>query len=306
MRKYITEFNWYSAPGMLHNWKQLFVQTSIVCLLFVPTLTAADTHGFALRDRLANGSEGPEMVSIRADCYQMGSPESEKGRVSNERRHEVCVNAFAFGRHEITNAQFRKFRPSHDSGSIEGHHSLNDNPQPVVNVSWNDATAYAEWLSQQTGQKYRLPTEAEWEYAARGGSYASRFWGDNPDRACEYANVHEHTSAKQLSGHTWTHHHCDDSYPASAPVGSMRPNGFGLFDMLANVWEWTCSVYQADYNGAELGCANKDSSDDRVLRGGSWLNFPQRVRSAYRGHHTADSADAFHGFRLVRVPPTKP
>lgn len=233
----------------------------------------------------------------------MGSPESEKGRVSNERQHEVCVDAFTIGRHEITNAQFHKFRPAHDSGSIEGHHPLNGDNQPVVNVTWYDAIAYTEWLSAQTGQHYRLPTEAEWEYAARGGSTTSRFWGDDPDKACEYANVHEHTSAKELAGHTWTHHHCDDGYPAASPVGSMRPNGFGLFDMLANVWEWTCSVYQPGYKGAEKVCADKDDDNDRVQRGGSWMNFPQRVRSAYRGSHTPDTADAFHGFRVVREAP---
>jgi len=103
MWKYHTNLK-HSAPKVPHIRKRQLIQTLFVCLLVMPTLTTADTHGFVSRDRLADGSEGPDMVSIRGGCYQMGSPESEKGRVSNERRHEVCINAFAIGRHEITNA----------------------------------------------------------------------------------------------------------------------------------------------------------------------------------------------------------
>jgi formylglycine-generating enzyme required for sulfatase activity len=137
-------------------------------------------------------------------------------------------------------------------------------------VDWQAATAFAAWLSQKTGQRFRLPTEAEWEYAARAGTQTARFWGDAPDGACTYANVHDKTPSRQFK---WTgHHDCDDGYAVTAPVGRFRPNPFGLYDMLGNALEWTCSVYDADYGGAEKDCANKGSSGRRVIRGGSWYN----------------------------------
>jgi formylglycine-generating enzyme required for sulfatase activity len=273
----------------------------LLCLTLIPAIDSlASDNNRNFYDPLTSTGKGPEMVRIKGGCFQMGSPTNEKERGTNEQRHRVCVEDFAIGKYEITNAQFRAFRPYHDSGAIEGHHSLNDDMQPAVRISWFDAVAYAEWLSQQTGHRYRLPTEAEWEYAARGGTTASRFWGEDPNQACTYANVHEHISAQEIAGFTWSHHECEDGYPAAAPVGSFLPNAFGLYDVLGNVWEWTCSTYTQAYNGSEMSCAGKEIKDDRVLRGGSWINFPQRVRSAYRSWHTPDTGDAFHGLRLVR------
>lgn len=111
----------------------------------------------------------------------------------------------------------------------------------MVNVSWYDATNFAKWLSKETGQKFRLPTEAEWEYTARAGTKTSRFWGNNPDEACQYANVADLTVKKRWA--TWIVHNCEDNYLVAAPVGSFNPNGFGIYDMLGNVWEWVQDVY---------------------------------------------------------------
>jgi len=139
----------------------------------------------------------------------------------------------------------------------------------VINVSWNDVTAYAEWLSEQTGQQYRLPTEAEWEYAARAGTETKYWWGD--DIGSNNANCWKES--------------CDDSFEYTAPVGSFEPNPFGLFDVLGNVWEWTCSEYENKYSGKEQYCLSKSEVNDGglfVLRGGSWIIVAMGMRSTDR------------------------
>ncbi len=121
---------------------------------------------------------GMEFVWIPKGCYTMGSPSSESGRSDNEHQHQVCIEGYWLGKYEVTNTQYRMFKPSHDSGNYESN-NLNGDTQPVVKVSWNDAVAFAEWLSQKTGKTFKLPTEAEWEYAARAGTQTARYWGDN-------------------------------------------------------------------------------------------------------------------------------
>ncbi len=258
------------------------------------------------RDQLANGQPGPEMVLIPPGKFLMGSPETEKGRTNSEKQHEVTISKpFAIGKYQVTNAQYRLFRPQHNSGNYafrpqhgsgkyEGL-SLNDDEQPVVRVSWQDAAAYCAWLSEQTGKSYRLATEAEWEYACRAGTATSRYWGDDPDQACQYANVHDLTSKRRFSDLTWTNHNCDNGYAVTAPVGQFKPNAFGLYDMLGNVWEFTCSAWAKPYDGREKVCSNSDSG---VCRGGSWKNDPSNVRAANRSSCTGGPYDS-KGFRIV-------
>ena len=224
----------------------------------------------------------PEMIALRGGCFQMGSPASEKGRDSDEHRHRVCVKDFEIGRYEVTNAQYRRFDPSHDSGKYEGL-SLNGDDQPVVNVSWKEATAYAAWLSKQTGRKYRLPTEAEWEYAARAGTSTRYWWGDEVGR--NHANCGD-------CGSRW-------DGKKIAPVGSFPPNPWGLYDTAGNVYEWTCSDYDKDYGGAEQRCSTGGAY--RANRGGSWSSFPGYVRSAYRYYDTPGFRISLLGFRLSRT-----
>lgn len=244
-------------------------------------------------------STGMEMVLVKGGCFPMGDSLGE-GDPNERPVHEACLGDFYIGRYEVTNEQFKKFNAQHTSGSSEGM-SLDGDKQPVVNVSWEDAAAFAGWLAKKSGQTYRLPTEAEWEYAARAGTQGSRFWGNNPDEACRYANVADLTAKKKRPN--WTTFFCDDGYMVTAPVGSFAANGFELHDMLGNVWEWCEDVY----NSEAYGKLPKDNpvyrgpGEYRVMRGGGWSNGPLGIRSSHRvglspefGHHAL-------GFRLVKT-----
>jgi formylglycine-generating enzyme required for sulfatase activity len=222
---------------------------------------------------------GMEFVLIKGGCFQMGDSYGD-GDINERPVHEVCLSDYYMGKYEVTNAQYRKFKPTHNSGKHEGM-DLNGDKQPVVHVSWEDATQFARWLSKETGKTFRLPTEAEWEYAARAGSKTSRFWGNNPDDACIYANVADATAKKRWP--TWIAHNCDDKYAVSAPVGSFKPNAFGLYDMLGNVWEWVQDVYDgtAYSKHPRHNPVYEVPGEYRVERGGGWNNGPLGIRSSH-------------------------
>lgn len=243
---------------------------------------------------------GMEFVLVPGGCFQMGSPSSEKDRGNDEGPvHEVCVDSFYLGKYEVTNHQFWLFRSRHDSKEFKGN-SLDGEQQPVVFVSWQDASDYAQWLSDSGGRSFRLPTEAEWEYAARGGRATSRYWGDDPDSACRYANVHDRTS-KNVNGFEWQNHNCDDGHAVTAPVGSFQPNDFGLYDMLGNVWEWTADWYGNDYygNSPRQNPTGPLTGSSRVGRGGGWSTWPSFMRAADRRGFRPDVAEFHLGFRLA-------
>ena len=236
---------------------------------------------------------------------EMGSALDEAGRDVDEGLvHEVCVDGFWMGRTEVTNAQYRQFQSDHDSRSYNGH-SLSGDNQPAVNVSWHDAKAFADWLTQETTGLYtfKLPTEAEWEYACRAGTVTARFWGEYADEACQYANVHDKTS-KRINKFEWQHHDCDDGYAVTAPVGSFRPNGFGLYDMLGNVWEWCEDTYGEDAYSTHKrnNPIYTDSGSFWVNRGGSWSDVPRGVRCAIRDRLDPEFGNFYLGFRVVRTP----
>ncbi len=286
----------------------------------------------------------PEMVWIPAtNNFTIGSPETEAGRDDDEEQVSgLAISAFAMGKTEVTFAEYDTFaqatgrKKPDDKGWGRGD-------QPVINVTWYDAVAYAAWLSQETGQEYRLPTEAEWEYAARGGTSSARFWeseqavlapSDNCEEnevtstnsrfswlrnycwktskqaqtdhspeasnACAYANMHDETS-KRENEFDWEYQACDDGFAKTAPVGSFKANGFGLHDMLGNVWEWTCSEYNGEFAGNESVCVSPDDAEYPVLRGGAWLNRPDLVRVAYRDSSKAKKRGQGIGFRVVRA-----
>ncbi len=215
-------------------------------------------------------------------------------------QHKVQIKAFKMSKYEITNAQYRVFRPNHDSGNYENQ-SLNEEQQPVVNIMWHDANAYTKWLSKKTGKKYRLPTEAEWEYAARAGTNTSRYWGDDPNQACKYANVNDQKFKNKFS--RGGNHGCDDGYAVAAPVGRYLANPFGLHDMLGNVQEWTLDNWHDNYDGAPTdGSAwiSYSDFDSHVTRGGSWRDSPIYIRSAARQKYRHQDEEV--GFRVVLEP----
>ncbi len=224
----------------------------------------------------------PEMVTIPAGQFRMrdiqGGGDSDEQPV-----HTVSVKSFAMSRHEVMFEEYDYFaeqmgreKPS-DNGWGRGN-------RPVINVSWDDATAYAEWLSQQTGQKYRLPTEVEWEYAARAGTQTDYWWGNE---------IGKNRANCDGCGSQWDNQQ-------TAPVCSFRANPFGLCDTAGNVWEWTCSVYEEKYKGEELKCAGQNDSRPRVFRGGALFNQARWLRASYRDGFTRELRFFNVGFRLFR------
>ena len=171
---------------------------------------------------------------------------------------------------------------------------------PVTCASWRDATAYAQWLSAQTGHHYRLPSASEWEYAARGGSEAVQPWSANGSDACANANVADLSATRRFPG--WMAFNCNDGYVFTAPVGSFKANAFGLNDMLGNVFQWTEDCWNATYKGAPIdGSARTDGNcNEHELRGGSWFSSPGYVRADYRNHFAANYRASSAGIRLAR------
>jgi formylglycine-generating enzyme required for sulfatase activity len=291
------------------------------CRQSAPMSLAAMPPKTVFRDTLRNGTKGPKMVVIPAGRFKMGDIQGN-GDSDEKPVHWVSVNKFALGKYEVTKGEFRQFVNatgyktdaekegycySYKKGSwgkVKGANWRNpgfyqSDKHPVTCVSWHDATAYAEWLSQQTRKQYRLPTEAQWEYAARAGTTTSRYWGNNPDDACRYANIYDKTSENKMTL-PWTPHNCSDGYVYTAPVGRFKPNAFGLFDMIGNLWEWTCSEYQNKYTGTEQRCIKR--AGRFAARGASWSYRAWWARSAYRFRDSPSARNGDVGVRLARMP----
>jgi len=239
-----------------------------------------------------------EMVDIPGGTFKMGSPKDESDRFDDEGPvHEVTLSSYRLSKFEITNAQFRAFKPEHDPPSLMGQ-AFNKPDQPTVYVNWRDAQAFCKWLSTKTGRHYRLPTEAEWEFAARAHSTTPYPWGDSPRAACDFANVADQSAS--AIWHDWPTIRCNDGHAVTASVGSYATNAFGLCDMIGNVWEWCSDWYCPDYD------ARADKSDPKgpptgagpVIRGGSWSTGPRRIRSATRSHASLNDRHSRIGFRI--------
>jgi formylglycine-generating enzyme required for sulfatase activity len=266
------------------------------------------------RDELEGGGQGPIMVVVPAGRFLMGSPESELERQDNERQHKVQVALFALGKYAVTVGQFKRFveaigyRTEAEKGGGIYYWTRNEWKQdpdknwrtpgfpqtdnhPVVGVSCNDAMAYGHWLSGQTGQQYRLPTEAEWEYACRAGTATPFYFGETI--STDQANY----NGRYIYGNG----HKGIDRQKTVEVGQFPANAWGLHDMHGNVWEWTCSIYDKDYGGGEQRCAEPGTGARRVGRGGSWNYLPRWLRAAYRHWLDPDYRCDAGGFRLART-----
>ena len=246
---------------------------------------ASRQPGETFRDPLSSGGVGPEMVVIPAGSFQMGCVSGVGCYDKEQPVHQVTIpQALAIGKYEVTFEEYDRF--TMPTGRVDDN-GWGRGRRPVINVSWQDAKDYVRWLSQETGESYRLLSESEWEYAARAGTVTAYSWGNEIDSG--RANC-------DGCGSQW-----DDSQ--TAPVGSFSANGFGLHDMHGNVWEWVEDCWNGSYNGAPSngGAWQQGNCSWRVLRGGSWLNLPWDLRSANRGWLTTGVGLDDVGFRVART-----
>jgi formylglycine-generating enzyme required for sulfatase activity len=285
-------------------------QAVLTQLMPTPASPVADTEG-VLRDRFLGGdARGPELVLLPTGRFQMGSPEHERkiamgagsqpGWLARELpQHWVGIEKpIAMGRYPVTVGEWRVFvastgwRPSGETDWDAPGFAQTDR-HPVVGVNWFDAIRYVRWLSEATGKSYRLPSEAEWEYACRAGTKTAFSFGDTI--STELANYD--------GNFTYNGGPRGDYRRGTTPVGIFPANPWGLFDMHGNVWEWVQDVVHDNYEGAPLdGSAWEEGGDQarRILRGGSWLYNPRYLRSALRNGFSAALSNDIVGFRIVR------
>lgn len=296
---------------------------TVIALISILVVGACDETNDASIVEFSDCEDCPIMVVIPAGRFQMGSLEGEVGR-SDGPIHEVTIDyKFAAGKFEVTVAQFGEFvRETDHTPALnctvwtgEKWEPLDDtswrNPgfgrapletEPVGCISWHAAKAYVAWLSSKTQQSYRLLSAAEWEYAARAGTTTRFFWGDSTDGICEYVNLFD-LSGRQASNFKWEPVDCDDGYAFAAPVGSYKPNPFGLYDIIGNVWEWTEDCYVLPYPpGVADGSSYQvdGECDRRSIRGGSWITRSSRQRAAFRGRDPEVTTFTPFGFRVAR------
>jgi formylglycine-generating enzyme len=275
----------------------------------------------------------PLVIDINGGRFLMGTaivdrlidPRTGKPATNDGPQHEVTIANFSMAIHEVTIEDFARFIAatkyetsakcmefSKPAGFSINSDTRWDTPglsqsrnAPVSCVSFYDAQAYADWLSNISGQNYRLPTEAEWEYAARAGAIGPYFWGNDRQRACEFANVRSegaYTISKRQLESDKSGFPCDDGFPQSSPVGSFKPNNFGLYDMQGNNWEWVADCSHKSYAGAPLdGSAwQENQCQFGVIRGGSYLNLVERSSVTVRAGRPRSGAATNMGFRVAK------
>jgi formylglycine-generating enzyme required for sulfatase activity len=271
----------------------------------------------------------PEMIVVRAGKFTMGSPKTEKGREEAEGpQHEVTIaKSFAVGRFAVTRGEFAGFvkdvgyttdgsclvsngsdRKEEQSDKSWRSPGFAQNDQhPVVCVNWNDAQAFAAWLSKQTEKPYRLLSEAEREYVTRAGTTSRYNFGNDEKSLCRFGNVWDLTAKKGMKGAErrpiTDFTDCDDGYAYTAPVGQFAANAFGIYDTHGNIWEWTDDCWNDNYQSAPTDGSSWKSGDcsRRVIRGGSWYNLAVRFRSAYRLSYAHLGRSDNLGFRVART-----
>lgn len=243
----------------------------------------------------------PTMVVLPAGTFQMGAQPADNGNPWEGPAHAVTIGRpFAIGKHEVTVAQWRACVDAKACPAAAPAPSSGDATRaPVVNVNFADAHAYASWLTKATGRRYRLPSEAEWEYAIRAGTTTARYWGGDRTKQCGYGNGADQAALAFDAKLQVVE--CNDGQATLAPVGSFQANAWGLFDMAGNAWEWTQDCWRDGYAGAPADGSALESGacDRRAIRGGSWRARPNSLRSFGRGHSAPGIRGDDLGLRVV-------
>jgi formylglycine-generating enzyme required for sulfatase activity len=250
--------------------------------------------GEMFRDPLASGGLGPQMIVIPPGSFVMGDPDGPPSMLPATRR--TLSQPFAVSVNEVSIGEYLRYA---QATGVEVDERLLDPSEPVRYVRWAEAVAYADWLSSETNGRYRLPTEAEWEYMARAGTDTEFWFGDEIDRLCEFANLADLSTRKIYR--EWAVLDCDDGYGKLAPVGSFPANPFGVRDVHGNVSEWVLECGMPPYSraaedGAEVMVGQ--SCNTHGVRGGSWDGQPEAVRSRRRGYARGRGDD--RGIRLLK------
>lgn len=286
------------------------------------SLLLADTALTAPVEHFRDCGLCPKMVKLAAGNFEMGSPDDEKGRDDDEGpQHQVTLaHGFALSQFEVSVGEYAFFLaitgyvPQQGCWYVDpSNQAWQENPDaswqdpgfeqgekhPVTCVNWPDAHAYLAWLREKTGKPYRLPTEAEWEYAVRAGTADSRHWGDADADACQYANAVDETA--RLTYVQWNPLPCVDGYLNTSPVGTFKPNAWGLHDMAGNVWEWASDCWNPNYRNAPKDGKTWTHGDcgRRVIRGAAWDDEPDDLRSANRLSVAAERRYNTVGFRVA-------
>jgi formylglycine-generating enzyme len=283
--------------------------------------------------RRGSSADSNGMVLVLPGTFVMGASLAEHGRSDEGQRRVSISRPFLISRYEVTVDQFSEFvadmqrrdpswktdaervGPTGPAGAVStvkshGHNAWDPTASwrntgfkqagrhPVVFVSWNDATKYCEWLSAKDGRRYRLPTEAEWEYAARANTTTAYPWGNDADGGREFANLADRAYAKSFPERNFGLDY-DDGFVFTAPVGSFKPNGYGLYDMHGNVLEWVADLWEPHPRTSAMDPKGASNGAYRVAKGGAWGSDPNDCRSAFRFREAPDNRFAGIGFRVA-------
>lgn len=246
-------------------------------------------------ERSIRNSLGAVFVPVPPGRFMMGSPKDEPGRpkLDDELKHEVSIGAFYLCTTSVTQSQWTRVmgaNPSEFCGA----------DRPVERVTWEEGVEFCRRLSNAENRAYRLPTEAEWEYACRAGSHTAYPWGSELALGKDFANLYDQAGRRASRyGYGWEPAPWDDGYPKTSPVGHFRPNQWGLYDMIGNVWEW-CSDWYAPYPiGPVSDPQGPKEGELKVMRGSSWYDDPRTARAACRNKLSPYLSDRHIGFRVV-------
>ena len=329
VRRFLAELSGSHRLDVLKDWPWLSatLAAAIVVVVFAahfhrsppPVNRIASQSGAAPGAVIRDCPTCPLMMVLPAGRFEQGSAgaASEAARFASPRHAVMIGRSLAMSSNEITVGEFREFiagRQRETAGcttydgrweyrqdaSWQAPGFAQSDTHPVACVSWDDAAAYTAWLTAKSGYVYRLPSSAEWEYAARAGSDAELPWGETAAAACAEANVADFSAAQRFPG--WNVFPCTDNYVNTAPVGSFKANAFGLHDLLGNVFEWVQDCWHDDYTAAPAdGSARMEGGcSERELRGGSWFSAPRYVNAAYRNRFEHGYRSSSVGFRVVR------